>query len=166
MKANVNNFLLTKISDYYRFTRNIIRSFYFDEWTCNDLIQDVMLKLYSAKGTFACEAQFKSWVYLVTKNHCINYKKKRCNNSTAIIDNIENYYTNQEPELLSSEEKKTILQIVLKLPRSLSYPIFFFYYKNLKYYEIAEKMQIPIGTVKSRINKARKILKEKLFFLK
>lgn len=111
MKADRSSIFLTKITDYYQYTRNIIRSFYFDDYTCNDLTQDVMIKLYCTTGTFTSEAQFKSWLYLVTRNHCINYKKKSSRKNTTLLDNIEDYYLSPDPVQFSLEEKKAYYKL-------------------------------------------------------
>lgn len=162
MKAVTRNIFHINITDYYQYIRNIIRSFYFDDSTCKDLTQDVMIKLFCTTGTFTGEAQFKSWIYLVTRNHCINYKKKSSCKRITLLENMEDYYYTPDQDQFSLEDRKTILEIILQLPHSLSTPLIFFYYRSFKYSEIAKKMKIPIGTVKSRINAAKRKLRSKL----
>lgn len=132
----------------------------------NDLVQDTLLKAFTYCTKFKEGTNLKGWLYTIMKNTFINNYRKltRVNSFVVRADEISDenlLYTsvkNQaEPKFLMDD-----LQGALhKLPEAYYVP-FAMYFEGYHYYEVAERMQIPIGTVKTRIHIARQLMKKHL----
>ncbi|MBN2531259.1 MAG: sigma-70 family RNA polymerase sigma factor [Spirochaetales bacterium] len=154
----------------YNYVNRIASKFRFDEHTCMDVTQEIMMKVYLKSSSFTGKAQLKTWIYSVARNHCINYKKRIYDKNPVLIDSPDfisfspgSFHSyNSEEYFLMKSLKKILSDYVHKLPEHLKQPLVYFYYGNLKYSEISQKMGIPIGTVKSRINTAKGLLRNKL----
>lgn len=129
-----------------------------------DLIQETAIKAFRSLHTFKTGTSFKSWAFTILKNtYFTNYsrKKKRGVVNAPIEDftfALHSKYTtsnNAESKLRIQEIKKAIES----LSRKSKIP-FLMFVEGYRYHEIADKLSIPIGTVKSRINYARTKLKK------
>jgi len=131
-----------------------------------DLLQETTLKVLTNEDKFVDNTNFKGWVLTIMKNIFINNYRKIVRDQT-ILDHTDNsYYLNipQESGFDSPEGAYSIGEIN-KCINSFSdeYKVpFSMHVSGFKYHEIAEKMDLPIGTVKSRIFFARQRLQESL----
>ena len=131
-----------------------------------DLIQDTYYKALKNKDKFATGTNLKGWLYTILKNTFINnYRKKR--NQNTYTDETENQFilgsmaSDRATEADSPAELTTILENIESVEKSYL-DAFMMYFNGYKYEEIAQEMNIPLGTVKSRIFLARKKMMEKL----
>lgn len=131
-----------------------------------DLVQETMYKMLKNASKFINEQNFKGWTFTILKNIFINdYRrntKRRQINDTTPNDyflNLTDLYAQESPEEVMSENE--ILKIIDGFSSDLRVP-FEMYLKGYQYQEIADNMQIPLGTVKSRIFFARKRLQKML----
>lgn len=132
----------------------------------NDLLQETMLKAFTNKDKFADGTNLKAWLYTIMKNTFItNYQ--RLVRKNTFIDTTDNlHYINSMNNVTynlaySSFMQSDIDRVVNNLDEAYRMP-FMMHFRGFKYHEIAEKLHIPIGTVKNRIHIARKELKDKL----
>lgn len=132
----------------------------------NDLLQETMLKAFTNRDKFAEGTNLKAWMYTIMKNTFItNYQRMMRRNT--FIDTTENlHYINSTDSTIQNKAYtnfaiKDIHGAIDRLQDSYRIP-FVMHYRGFKYHEIANKLQIPIGTVKNRIHIARKELKNKL----
>lgn len=137
-----------------------------DTEKANDLLQETVLKAFSNREKYAEGTNLKAWLYTIMKNTFITSYQRMMRRNT-FIDTTDNLHyinsTNHNIENLAftnfamKDIKNAINQLndVYKIP-------FMMHYKGFKYHEIAEKLNIPIGTVKNRIHIARKELKSVL----
>lgn len=132
----------------------------------DDLVQDTMLKAVKYSDKFESGTNLKSWLYMILKNTFINNYRKKCRmnifigeHSKAIAENSGNnsYHNLGESKCVLED----IHKVLTKLPHDYYYP-FIRYFEGYKYHEIADELQIPIGTVKTRIHCARVLLKKNL----
>lgn len=136
----------------------------------NDLLQDTMVKAYTNQDKFAEGTNLKAWLYTIMKNTFITNYQKMVRRAT-FVDTTDNlHYINSSATLIENSAYgefaiDDIYQAIDKLDDIFSTP-FLLYYRGFKYHEIAEKLNIPIGTVKNRIHIARKYLKEDLMVYK
>ena len=156
------NDTLTGMESYLMaFAMNYTRN----EEDAKDLIQETMLKAIRYRDYYTPKTNFKAWVFTIMKNIFINQYRRKVksgmifdnskdlfllNNSTENRNSPENHIANNEVK-----EKLDLLSEEYKEP-------FEMHYLGYKYKEIADKLSIPIGTVKSRIFIARKKLMELL----
>lgn len=132
----------------------------------NDLLQDTLVKAFLNKDKYTDGTNLKAWLYTIMKNTFItNYQRMMRKNT--FIDTTDNlHYINSSSSMvdnnaLSNFAMEDINHAVEKLDESYKNP-FLMYFNGFKYHEIAQKLNIPIGTVKNRIHIARKELKDAL----
>lgn len=128
----------------------------------NDLIQDTILKALKNKTKFKQGTNIKAWLYIIMKNTFIsNYHKVEKRNS--LVDPIDDDYQLTSPSTITQNEGSTniamdeINKAINSLDKTFREP-FMMHFSGFKYEEIAEKLRIPMGTVKNRIHVARKTL--------
>lgn len=137
-----------------------------DNEQANDLLQETMLKAITNKEKFTQGTNLKAWLYTIMRNTFItNYQRLARRNT--FIDNTANlHYINSSDNVVDNNAFanftiQDINQAINKLDETYSTP-FMLHFKGFKYHEIAERLEIPIGTVKNRIHLARKELKDSL----
>ncbi|MEQ9217501.1 MAG: RNA polymerase sigma factor [Cyclobacteriaceae bacterium] len=137
-----------------------------DTEDANDLIQETFLKAYTNREKFAKGTNLKAWMYTIMKNTFITNYQRMVRRNT-FIDTTDNlHYINSSDAMIengaySNFSMKDINNAVENLQQTYRDP-FVMHFRGFKYQEIAERLNIPIGTVKNRIHIARKELKKKL----
>ena len=138
-----------------------------DHDEANDLLQDTTLRMLCNKSKFVEQNNFKGWAMTIMKNLFINHYRKESRkvvvssaaDNEALMDAVKSRTTSETPDSVMS--KKEILRLVGQLPESIR-STFTLYLKGYAYQEIADKQDLPIGTVKSRIFIAKKRLQQDL----
>lgn len=127
----------------------------------NDLYQDCMVKLYTNASKFQKDSNIKAWSLTIMRNLFLNDIKKKKKMPKSDIDEYGYLIDSKSPSAVDQISYKEILSEIKKLPQTLA-TTFNMFTNGFKYHEIAEELQIPIGTVKSRINTTRKMLQASL----
>jgi RNA polymerase sigma factor (sigma-70 family) len=126
-----------------------------------DLTQETMLKAIKYKNYYTPQTNFKAWIFTIMRNIFINQYRRKVKSGTIFDNSKELYLINNSPghdvNPVSQISLKHIQEKIDGLSEEYKYP-FEMHFKGFKYKEIAEKLGIPIGTVKSRIFIARKKL--------
>jgi RNA polymerase sigma factor (sigma-70 family) len=131
-----------------------------------DLVQETMLKAFKNKDKFAPDTNLKGWLYTILKNLFINEYRKKVKRK-VIHDDTENNYLLENvnySEMNNGVERIAMKEIdaaICELPANLRVP-FMKSFEGYKYSEIADELDVPLGTVKIRIHVARQKLKESL----
>ncbi|MDQ3290274.1 MAG: RNA polymerase sigma factor [Bacteroidota bacterium] len=132
-----------------------------------DLVQETLLKALLNKDKFKAGSNLKAWLYTIMRNTFINNYNKITKRSSN-IDSTEyfQYFNTDENYIAKNGAVYTFVvsdinEAIAHLNEEYRTP-FMMYYIGFKYLEIAEKLNIPIGTVKNRIHIARKELKRVL----
>ena len=149
---------------------DFLKSFAFtltrDNESAKDLIQETMYRAIANKDKYNIGTNIKAWMYTIMRNIFINNYRKKVRQNT-VFDNTPNDFLldyNQAAVTNTAEinlKLKDIQALIFKLPSIFKEP-FVMYYEGYKYNEIAEVLREPLGTIKSRIHFARKLLKEQL----
>jgi len=138
-----------------------------------DVVQEAFIKAYRALPNFRGDSAFYTWLYRIAintaKNHLVAQSRKSPANSIDVQD-AEDYgasewlkeYASPEREALASELETTIHQAMGELPSDLREAITLREIEGLSYEEIASVMDCPIGTVRSRIFRAREAIDNRL----
>ena len=157
------NQLLTSNADFLKpFAFTLTR----DNESAKDLVQETLYRALSNKEKYNVGTNIKAWMYTIMRNIFINDYRKKSRQNT-IFDNTANDFLlnyNQNAVTNAAEVNLTLKDIqsaVNKLPDIFKLP-FVLYFEGYKYNEIAENLKEPLGTIKSRIHFARKLLKEQL----
>ncbi len=142
--------------------RNIIYLILNNTNSVDDIAQEVFITVYKNLYRFRFESQFTTWLYRITINKCKDHLRKI--KIRKIFTPLKD--TEEEPGYNSPAENVDISDIVHdainKLPEKLKTPLLLKDIEGLSYQEIAESMQCELGTVKSRIFRAREGLREVL----
>ena len=137
-----------------------------DHEDANDLLQETVLKAFTNRDKFTDGTNLKAWLYTIMKNTFITNYQRMVRRNTFIDATDNSHYINSpnnvtENKAYSSFALKDIHEAIDKLDSPYKTP-FMMHFRGFKYHEIAEKLEIPIGTVKNRIHIARKELKSLL----
>jgi RNA polymerase sigma-70 factor (ECF subfamily) len=146
--------------------RTLTRRFTTDRDESLDLVQDTILKALTYRDKFRDDTNLKGWLFTIMRNTFINNYRKNQRAKTSHDDtkelyflNVEDTHTFNKPE--GSVEFKEVWRNVNELRDELLIP-FKMHTTGYKYHEIAQHLNIPIGTVKNRIFHARKEIQKKL----
>ncbi len=142
----------------YHLTQN------FDD--ARDLYQETAYRAIKNKEKFSPGTNFKAWLMTIMKNIFINDYRKKVRHNT-LVDTTENlYFINSGSDTIENEGGSNIMmQELIKMVDSLEDGLripFLMHYQGYKYQEIADYLDLPLGTVKSRIFFARKELKAQI----
>jgi len=144
-----------------------------DHSEAQDVAQEAFMKAYRAIGSFRGESAFYTWLYRIAINTAKNYLVSRSRRSADYqidvqdAEAIENAPQLQgvdtpERELLSDEIAQTVMLAIEELPEEMRMAIILREIEGMSYEEIAEVMDCPVGTVRSRIFRAREAIDSKL----
>jgi RNA polymerase sigma-70 factor (ECF subfamily) len=138
-----------------------------------DLTQDIFLKLYRSLNTFDRRANFQTWLVSVSRNLCIDHyrsvrKERETINRDVDATQLKPVSTGQSPyAALEHRDRVTLLRTALeRLAPPLRIAVMLRDLQELSYNEIADRLQLPEGTVKSRINRGRTELARQIHLLR
>ena len=147
---------------YWRKVFNIAYKFVGKHDEAEDLAQDVFLKIFKSLGTFDRRANFQTWLISVSRNLCIDhYRSVRKERETIDrdVDANELSPASVDPGPIAALEQRdrvVLLRVALaELPETLRTAVLMRDIQEMSYQEIADKLRLPEGTVKSRINRGR-----------
>ena len=137
-----------------------------DREEANDLLQETSLKALDNEDNYIPDTNFKGWMYTIMRNIFINNYRKIVRDQTFVdhTDNLYHLNLPQDSGFDSTEgayDIKEIHRVVNLLPNEYRIP-FAMHVSGFKYREIAEKLSLPLGTVKSRIFFTRQRLQGQL----
>lgn len=132
-----------------------------------DALQEIMLKVYQNMEKFNPLYSFNTWIYTIARNHCINFLKKRKLVTRTILEEVIkkdriSYGETPENEIIHKELHHKIEYFLEQLDPAYQQMAFFRFYEGMQIKKIAKIMDVPTGTVKSRIHLIRKALKKEL----
>jgi RNA polymerase sigma factor (sigma-70 family) len=164
-----NNEFLPHIKSMYNFGYRLT----LDQDDAKDLVQDTYLKAYRFIESFQKGTNAKAWLFRILKNSFINdYRKKTKEPAKVDYQEVETYYNSEDvdrqitPDLRVESLKDMIGDEISNALNSLDVDfrtvIILCDLEGFKYEEMAKILDIPIGTVRSRLHRARNLLKEKL----
>ena len=162
--------------DIFRFILSKVK----DRELASDLTQDVFVKLFKSADLYQPTGKFRSWLFRMAQNICIDYHRKHqkasilsldgtgeTDEELTLLDQIEDESANPERETEFIELQSIIESALDSLSEEQRTAFVLCQYQGMSYREIASVQKVPVGTVKSRIHQAlikvRDFLKEKDF---
>ncbi len=138
-----------------------------------DLTQEAFIKAYKSMASFNEDYAFSTWLFKIATNNCIDFFRKRklktysMNQSVHYKDEeVQHEYADDEPtiesELVASERSRMITKAIDKLPEKYKVVIIMRHQKEYSYDQIAEELNLPLGTIKARIFRGREMLNKAL----
>ena len=164
-----NNEFMPHVNSMYNFAYRLT----LDEDDAKDLVQDTFLKSYRFINSFQQGTNAKAWLFRILKNSFINdYRKKSKEPAKVDYQEVEGYYNSDDvDEVITTDLRAETLQDMIgdeisnalnALDVDFRTVIILCDLEGFKYDEMAKILDIPIGTVRSRLHRARNLLKEKL----
>lgn len=133
-----------------------------DRQVAEDIVQDVFVKLYKNRATLADVLNPKSFLAKITINQCKDYLKSWHAKKVSVMSFLKPESFVQKNQLIVREEQIAVGLAVMKLPLKYREIIILYYFDEQTIPIIAELLHLPLGTVKTRLIKARKLLQESL----
>lgn len=138
-----------------------------------DATQTVFLRVFEALSSFRGDASFSTWLYRITMNVCLDELRRRKHQPLSLTEDDEDGETVGERDLpddsaqpARTAEQRELQRLVhaalSRLPEDFRTIVVLYDLRGLSYQEIAEVLDIPLGTVKSRLNRARQALREEM----
>ncbi len=161
------------VRKYQQKILQLIMRYVHDPEAAQDVAQEAFIKAYRGLKGFRADSAFYTWLYRIAinaaKNHLASRARKVPDSDVEMADAelMDNAHVMRdqgtpERELLSDEIKRTVLRAVEELPEDLRTAITLREVEGMSYEEIAQAMACPIGTVRSRIFRAREAIDKKL----
>jgi RNA polymerase sigma-70 factor (ECF subfamily) len=161
----INKYRVAVYNLVFRMVRN--------QHEAEDLIQESFIKVYNSLHSFNEEYAFSTWLFKIATNNCIDYFRKR-KLQTSSLDKPIKYKDSEmqheypDPELdaektiIAKERSKIIQRAINALPKKYFVAIDLRHREEKSYEEISEILNLPLGTVKARIFRAREMLNKSL----
>ena len=161
------------VNRYQQRVANVIAKFIKDRDEIQDVAQEVFIKVFRALPKFRGDSSFYTWIYRIavntSKNHLVS-KSRRIQNTQLEFEEAESFSNNEDQRNLDTpdavyargELEKTMAKAIDSLPEELKSAIVLREVDGLSYEEIAAQMDCPIGTVRSRIFRARDAIDQAL----
>jgi|SRR5665811_1886092 len=143
-----------------------------------DVVQETFLKAYRAYDSYAEGTNLKAWLYrILTNTYINNYRKQQRRPSEVELGELQDLYLykrlgessgatqSAEADMLDAFVDTDIIDALESLPETFRMPVVYADVEGLSYKEIAEALDVPIGTVMSRLHRGRKALQKKLWEL-
>lgn len=134
-----------------------------------DCLQEAMLRVYRAIGSFKGQSSFATWVYRITMNTCLDELRRKKNRQATSLDNLldqgwgptdgENV---PERQAIQAETRRQLSGLIRELPEDMRSAVVLRDVQGYSYEEIAQILDVNVGTIKSRISRGREKLREKL----
>lgn len=148
-----------------KYQQSLLNFFHFmhaNSQEAEDLTQDTFLKVYLYREKYSPKAKFNTFLFRIARNTGIDYIRKKKATPTDFEDDLLEDTKDHRDFEEDDEKKKALKQVINGLPEKLKSVIVMSYYQERKYQEIADILEIPLGTVKSRMNYAMKLIKENI----
>jgi len=162
------------VAKYQRRLSRLISRFVRDTAEVEDVTQEAFIKAYRALPTFRGESAFYTWLYRIgintAKNYLLALKRRAPTSTTFDAEEAEGFeeagllqeVSTPENELMSKQVVEVVNSSLMQLPDDLRTALTLREIEGLSYEEIADVMNCPIGTVRSRIFRAREAIAENL----
>ena len=134
-----------------------------------DCLQEAMLRVYRAIGSFKGQSSFSTWLYRITMNTCLDELRRKKNKQSTSLDNLveqgwspADEANTPEKHAVRAELRRELGRLIQDLPEDMRSAIVLRDIQGFSYDEIADVMDVNVGTIKSRISRAREKLRGKL----
>ena len=150
------------VRQYRRKVFNVAYKFVGRHDEAEDLTQDIFLKIFKSLATFDSRANFQTWLISVSRNLCIDHYRSVRKERETIDRNVDASElmpvakTQGQMAMMEQRDRVELLREAMgTLPKTLRAAVLMRDIQELSYHEIADKLRLPEGTVKSRINRGR-----------
>ncbi len=144
----------------------LVYSYVNNKEVAEDLTQDIFVKCYKSLHTYKGNSNLKTWLWRIAINHCKDYLKSWYNKKVIVTEDDFTYMESQkesvEQIVIQSAEDSRLASAVMNLPIKYREVIYLFYYEELSIKEIVIVIDVKENTIKTRLKKAKELLKKGL----
>ncbi|MCR5204707.1 MAG: sigma-70 family RNA polymerase sigma factor [Lachnospiraceae bacterium] len=161
MEYNIETLMREYGNDVLRTAYSYVK----DKFTAEDIFQEVFIKAYKSLDSFRNESSVKTWLIRITINAAKDYLKSAYNQKVVpMMDFKEDMLTSEDDfeEIENRDRDEQIRNTVMNLPEQYREVLLCVYYHDMSVAETAKSLNIAEGTVKSRLSRARDLMKNKL----
>ncbi|MEG0771756.1 sigma-70 family RNA polymerase sigma factor [Clostridium sp.] len=136
-----------------------------DKQRAEDAFQEVFIKVYKKYPSFKGESSEKTWIISITINVCKDFLRNSWFKRVFVTDkviNVDKYEKDTDETVIKLVENKILFDTVITLQPNLKDVVLLYYYQEFSTKEISKVLGVAEGTVRSRLHRAREILKNKL----
>lgn len=145
---------MNEIYVHHKYFLNIARKMTLNEFDAENLLQDTFIRAYRFLSSFQPGSNSKAWIFRIMKNLFINFNRKKQAHPSYSLDTIINEPHNEEGD--SRLRYFEIVRIIESIKEDYRQVIVMFHLQEFSLLEISKKLNWPLGTVKSRLHRARK----------
>jgi RNA polymerase sigma-70 factor (ECF subfamily) len=156
------------VQRYQRELFSFLQRFINEAALAEDLFQETFIQVYRSAATFDSKRRFRPWLFTIAANKARDYLRANLRRGTQSLDNVAGHDEQQAtfmdlmesdtpsaPErLMDMEDAAAVRKIIARMPQMYREVLLLSYYHRFAYKEIAEMLDIPLGTVKSRLHSA------------
>ncbi|WP_442600101.1 sigma-70 family RNA polymerase sigma factor [Neobacillus sp. D3-1R] len=168
MEAEDKEILLDEMMNRYgQEILQLVYSYVKDKSIAEDLTQDIFVKCFKSFDTFNGKSKLRTWLWRIAINHCKDFLRSWYKKN-VVITNDDSMTDNGlkmglvEETVVQKEEDDQLIQAIMMLPIKYREVIYLFYYEELPIKEIAVLTDTGDNTVKTRLRRAKELLKERL----
>ena len=136
-----------------------------------DIVQEAFHKAFQSLDTYSPKYKFSTWLFNIAKNIAIDYARKRKisiganltpDNITTLANIGSGIKNSPEDKLISSQEYRSLIEMINSLEEKYRQPAILRFIKEYEYNEIAQELNLELNTVKTRLKRAKEMLKKLL----
>nr|WP_246569977.1 sigma-70 family RNA polymerase sigma factor [Lentibacillus saliphilus] len=146
----------------------LVYSYVKDQDVAEDLTQEIFIKCYNALHTFKGTSTIRTWLWRIAINHCKDYLKSWYNRNVftsehdEVFDTADAHNERVEETVLQKDADEQLIASVLDLPIKYREVIYLFYFEELPIKEMAHVIGAKENTIKTRLKRAKELLKDRL----
>ncbi|WP_353056960.1 sigma-70 family RNA polymerase sigma factor [Metabacillus litoralis] len=163
---NVDEVIDEMMKRYGQEILQLVYSYVNNKAVAEDLTQEIFIKCYKAYPTFNKKSKLRTWIWRIAINHCKDYLKSWYNKNVIVAEekSIETSCNREtiEQTLIQKDEDHRLVSAVMNLPIKYREVIYLYYYEELLIKEIALLIEKKESTVKTRLKRAKELLKDSL----
>ncbi|MDG5788633.1 sigma-70 family RNA polymerase sigma factor [Evansella sp. AB-P1] len=154
------------MNEYSDSVLHLVYTYVRNRMTAEDLTQEIFIKCFEKYDQFNQQSSIKTWVYRIAVNHCKDYLRSWHHRKVTLNEKVMNYIPSKakhvEEEIITKSEEDSLVNAVMGLPIKYREVVFLHYYEELTLLEISKVPNVNINTLKSRLKRAKELLKHKM----
>ena len=152
------------MEDYATDLKRIAFLYVNDMYECEDIIQEVFISCYQNLSSFKHESSYKTWLIRITINKCKDYKKRWSVKKLFYKPIISPDFTapSSEEQFINEQYSRNMIEQIANLPTKYKEVLILYYYQQMSMTEVSEILNVNINTIKSRLLRGKKILRNKI----
>ena len=158
------------IAGYEKKVYNTVYRFFNNSEDAMDITQEIFIKVYTSLHSFREDSSFSTWIYRIAVNTCIDFLRKKKDETLPIKDEMplgndlkHSSYTQLPEDFVEKQElKEVLLKAINTLPKEQRICVILRDIQGFSYTEMSDILMCSLGTIKSRLSRGRRALREKL----